>query len=208
MQKNMQTPIKINGISESIYAGFWIRVWAQLLDTLFVLPVLFLTLYINGLGKNMYFYTLLPNLLFILWYNVYLPQKNGGTPGKTMAGITIIRLDGNYISWKEAALLYVVVFSLSIINIIMISCNVLKSNDSVFMSLGWLKRSQYLMSLSPTFFKLTSWLANLWFVGEYVVLLINKRKRSISDFIAGTVVVKTDYLNDIELALNTNNSES
>lgn len=204
----MQIPLKINGISESIYAGFWIRVWAQILDTLFVLPVLFLTLYINGLGKNMYFYTLLPNLLFILWYNVYLPQKNGGTPGKTMAGITIIRLDGNYIRWKEAALLYVVVFSLSILNIIMISCNILKANDSVFMSLGWLKKSQYLMSLSPIFFKLTSWFTNLWFVGEYVVLLINKRKRSISDFIAGTVVVKTDYLNDIELALNTNNSES
>ena len=64
------------------------------------------------------------------------------------------------------------------------------------------------MSFSPIFFKLTSWLTNLWFVGEYFVLLINKRKRSISDFIAGTVVVKTDYLNDIELALNTNNSES
>ena len=204
----MQTPLKLSGITESIYAGFWIRVWAQILDTVFVLPVLFLTLYINGLGKNMYFYTLLPNLLFILWYNVYLPQKNGGTPGKTMAGITIIRLDGNYIRWKEAALLYVVVFSLSILNIIMISCNILKANDSVFMSLGWLKKSQYLMSLSPIFFKLTSWFTNLWFVGEYVVLLINKRKRSISDFIAGTVVVKTDYLNDIELALNTNNSES
>ena len=204
----MQTPLKLSGITESIYAGFWIRVWAQILDTVFVLPVLFLTLYINGLGKNMYFYTLLPNLLFILWYNVYLPQKNGGTPGKTMAGITIIRLDGNYISWKEAALLYVVLFSLSTLNIIMISCNVLKANDTLFMSLGWLKRSQYLMSFSPIFFKLTSWLTNLWFVGEYFVLLINKRKRSISDFIAGTVVVKTDYLNDIEMALNTNSSES
>ena len=204
----MQTPLKLSGITESIYAGFWIRVWAQILDTVFVLPVLFLILYINGLGKNMYFYTLLPNLLFILWYNVYLPQKNGGTPGKTMAGITIIRIDGNYISWKEAALLYVVLFSLSILNIIMISCNVLKANDTLFMSLGWLKRSQYLMSFSPIFFKLTSWLTNLWFVGEYFVLLINKRKRSISDFIAGTVVVKTDYLNDIEMALNTNSSES
>ena len=204
----MQTPLKLSGITESIYAGFWIRVWAQILDTVFVLPVLFLTLYINGLGKNMYFYTLLPNLLFILWYNVYLPQKNGGTPGKTMAGITIIRIDGNYISWKEAALLYVVLFSLSTLNIIMISCNVLKANDTLFMSLGWLKRSQYLMSFSPIFFKLTSWLTNLWFVGEYFVLLINKRKRSISDFIAGTVVVKTDYLNDIEMALNTNSSES
>lgn len=204
----MQTPLKLSGITESIYAGFWTRLWAQILDTLFVLPIVFLTLYLNGLGKNMYFYTLLPTILFMLWYNVYLPQKNGGTPGKIIAGLTIIRLDGNYINWKEAGLLYIVVFILGVFNMIMMSVNLLKADETIFLGLGWLKRSQYIMSFSPIFFKLTSWLTNLWFVGEYVVLLINKRKRSISDFIAGTVVVKTDYLNDIEMALNTNSSES
>ena len=204
----MQAPSKLSGITESIYAGFWTRLWAQILDTLFVLPIVFLTLYLNGLGKNMYFYTLLPTILFMLWYNVYLPQKNGGTPGKIIAGLTIIRLDGNYINWKEAGLLYIVVFILGVFNMIMMSVNLLKADETIFLGLGWLKRSQYIMSFSPIFFKLTSWLTNLWFVGEYFVLLINKRKRSISDFIAGTVVVKTDYLNDIEMALNTNSSES
>lgn len=202
MNNYMQTPLKINGINENIYAGFWLRLGAQILDTIFVLPVLFLILYLNGLDKNMYFYTLLPSLIFILWYNVYLPQKNGGTPGKVIAGLTIIRIDGNYIGWKEAGLLYIVVFTLSVFNMVMMSTNLLKADEATFMGLGWLKRSQYLMSLSPDFFKITSWLTNLWALGEYIVLFTNKRKRMTSDFIAGTVVVKTQYLEAIETEMN------
>lgn len=75
MNNYMQTPLRLNGINENFYAGFWLRLGAQILDTIFVLPVLFLLLYLNGLDKYMYFYTLLPSLMFILWYNVYLPQK-------------------------------------------------------------------------------------------------------------------------------------
>lgn len=144
----------------------------------------------------------------MLWYNVYLPQKNGGTPGKVVAGITIIRLDGNYISWKEAGLLYVVVFTLGIFNMIMMSVNLLKVNETTFLSLGWLKRSQYLISLSPIFFKIISWLTNLWVIIGYIVLFTNKRKRTTSDYIAGTVVVKTEYLDAIEADMNAAPSES
>jgi uncharacterized RDD family membrane protein YckC len=199
---NNRVPLKINGINENIYAGFWLRVWAQILDAVFVLPVLFLLLYLNGLDKNMYFYTLIPSMVFMLWYNVYLPQKNGGTPGKFIAGLTIIRIDGNYIGWKEAGLLYIVVFTLSVFNMVMMSANLLKADEVTFMGLGWLKRSQYLMSFSPDFFKITSWLTNLWVLGEYIVLFTNKRKRMTGDFIAGTVVVKTQYLEAIETEMN------
>ena len=198
----MQTPLKINGINENIYAGFWLRILALVLDSLFVLPVVFITLYINGLSKYMYFYTLLPSILFMLWYNVYLPKKNGGTPGKLAAGLTIIRLDGNHISWKEAGLLYIVVFVLGFFNMAMMSVNLLKVNEATFMGLGWLKRSQYLISLSPVSFKIISWLSNLWVIIGYIVLFTNKRKRMTGDFIAGTVVVKTQYLEAIETEMN------
>jgi uncharacterized RDD family membrane protein YckC len=198
----MQTPLKINGINENIYAGFWLRVWALILDTVFVLPVLFLTLYLNSLSKHMYFYTFLPTILFMLWYNVYLPQKNGGTPGKLAAGLTIIRLDGNRISWKEAGLLYIVIFAFGIFNMVMMSINLLKIDDVTFMSLGWIKRSQYLISLSPITFKIISWLSNLWVIIGYIVLFTNNRKRMIGDFIAGTVVVKTQYLDAIGTEMN------
>gem|GEM_PF-266280 len=195
--KNKQTPLKIEGISESLYAGFWTRLGSLLLDFIFILPVVFLVLYLNGLGKNIYFYTVIPNLIFSLWYHIYLPKKYGGTPGKLAVGITIIRLDGQPIDWKEAVLRHVVLFSLTILSSIIMTTSLLTADEETFTSLTWLQQSQYLMSLSPIFFKFYTWTSNIWIYSEFVVLLTNKRKRAIHDFIAGTVIVRAKYLNKI-----------
>jgi uncharacterized RDD family membrane protein YckC len=197
-----QVPLHIDGIEESIYAGFWKRFASLLLDFLFLTPVIFLSLYTNGLGKYFYLYTLIPNLVFGLWYNVYLPKVYGGTPGKIAVGITIIRLDGESIGWKEAFLRYSVLFGLTLLSSIMMILCLLKADEATFMKLGWMQRSVYLMSLYPLFFKLYSWANNIWFYGELIVLLTNKRKRAVHDFIAGTVIVKTKYLDKIRQEMN------
>lgn len=197
-----QTPLQIEGISESIYAGFWTRLGALLLDFIFILPVVFLVLYLNGLGKNMYFYTVIPNLIFGLWYHIYLPKQYGGTPGKLAVGISIIRLDGQPIDWKEAFLRHVVLFALTILSSIVMTSSLLAADEETFASLTWLQQSQYLMSLSPIFFKFYTWTSNIWIYSEFVVLLTNKRKRAIHDFIAGTVIVRTKYIDKIREVMN------
>lgn len=197
-----QTPLKIDGISESIYAGFWARLGSLLLDTVFMLPVVFLALYLNGFGKNYYFYTFIPLLAFELWYNIYLPKKYGGTPGKLAVGIMIIRLDGQPIDWKESILRYSVLLVLSILNTVMMTSCLLKADDATFNSLGWMQRSQYLVSLSPLFFRVYLWVSNIWVYGEFFVLLTNKRKRAIHDYIAGTVIVKSKYIDNIRETMN------
>jgi len=199
---NKQTPLQIIGISESLYAGFWTRLGSLLLDTLFLLPIIFLTLYLNGLGKNVYFMTLIPNLAFGLWYNIYLPKKYGGTPGKLAVGIKIIRLDGEAINWKEAILRHSVLLALTLLSSIMMTVCLLQADDTIFTNLSWLKQSAYIMSLSPAFFKFYTWATNIWFYGELIVLLTNKRKRAVHDFIAGTVIVRAKYLEQIRKAMN------
>ena len=82
------------------------------------------------------------------------------------------------------------------------SFNLLKVDEVTLNGLDWLKQSKYVMSLSPSFFKITTWLTNLWVISEYIVLFTNKRKRMTGDFMAGTVVVKTKYLDDIETQMN------
>lgn len=202
MMDNKQTPLQIEGISDNLYAGFWIRLGSLLLDTIFMLPIIFLILYINGLGKNVYFYSIIPNLAFALWYNIYLPKKYGGTPGKLVAGVKIIRLDGEAIGWKEATLRYSVMLILAILSSIwMINC-LLQADEATFTSLGWLQRTQYLMTLSPGFFKFYNWASNIWIYSEFIVLLTNKRKRAIHDFIAGTVIVRAKYVDQIREAMN------
>ena len=195
--EKVQTPLRLDGVIENIYAGFWIRLGSLFLDFLFVIPVTILTLYLNSLGKNVYFYTIIPSLLFGLWYNIYLPKRYSGTPGKLVAGIKIIRLDGQSIDWKEAILRHIVLLVLSILSIIvMVSC-IINADENTYTSLSWLKQSQYLMTLSPIFFKFYTWTSNIWIYSEFIVLLTNKRKRAIHDYIAGTVIVKGKYIDKI-----------
>jgi uncharacterized RDD family membrane protein YckC len=197
-----QIPVQIDGISESIYAGFWIRLGSHLLDIIFTLPVSFLVLYLNSLGKNIYFYTIIPSFVFSLWYHIYLPKKFGGTPGKLLLGIVIIKLDGQFIDWKEAILRHIVILSLTLLSSVFMAISILEADEEIFTSLSWLKQSLYLMSLSPVFFQFHRWAINIWGLSEFIVLLTNERKRALHDFIAGTVIVKTRYLDEIEKMMN------
>jgi uncharacterized RDD family membrane protein YckC len=203
--ENKQTPLEIDGIADNLYAGFWLRFGSFLLDALFMYPVIFLTLYLNGLGKNNYFYTLIPNLAFGIWYSIYLPKKYGGTPGTLVAGVNIIRLDGESIGWKEAILRHSVLLALSILSSIWMTSCLLSADDETFKNLGWLQQQQYLMTLSPGFFKFYNWASNIWMYSELIVLLTNKRKRAIHDFIAGTVIVRAKYVDQIREAMNQSN---
>jgi uncharacterized RDD family membrane protein YckC len=197
-----QIPLQIDGISENLYAGFWTRLGSLLLDSIFTLPVVFLILYLNSVGKNIYFYTIIPSFVFSLWYHIYLPKKFGGTPGKLVVGITIIKLDGQFIDWKEAILRQIVLLALSILSSVLMTISILEADEEIFTSLSWLNQSRYLMSLYPMFFKFNTWTSNIWIYSEFVVLLTNKRKRAIHDFIAGTVIVRTMYLDNIREVMN------
>ena len=198
---NKQTPIHISGIHESLYAGFWARFGSLLLDFIFVSPVVFATLFVNGLTRNAYFYTLIPGIVFGVWYNIYLPKRYGGTPGKIVSGIKIIRLDGEQIGWKEATLRHIVLLVMAFLSsIVMIVC-LLQADPETFSSLSWLKRTEYLMTFSPGFFAFYNWSSNIWIYSEFIVLLTNRRKRAIHDFIAGTVIVKEKYHEAIRKAM-------
>jgi len=200
-----ETPLEIDGINGSIYAGFWARFASFFLDALIMLPLIFLILYLNGLGKNIYFYTIIPNLLFGLWYHIYLPKKYGGTPGKLIFGMKIIKLNGEEIDWKEAILRHSILLILTLLSVVMMASCLVSADETVFNSLGWLKRSEYLMSLSPTFFLVYTWINNIWVYSEFIVLLTNKRKRAIHDYIAGTVIVKGKFVDIIRETIKTQN---
>ncbi len=201
-----KTPLKINGISTSIYAGFWIRLGSLLLDFIIMIPVVVFILFLNGLSMNYYYYTLIPNLIFTIWYRIYLVKKYGGTPGKLIMGIKILKIDGSDVSWKEAILREIVTISLtifaSIIQIIALS----QADKTHYESLTWLTKQKYVMSLTPLLFTIYTWSSNTWVYSEFFVLLFNKRKRALHDFIAKTVIVRTMYIDKIRETMNTDNN--
>lgn len=192
-----QIPFTISGIDNDIYAGFFVRLGSMLLDGIIMLPIILIILYVNGLSVNMYFYTIIPNLLFGIWYNIYLPKKYGGTPGKLIAGIKIIKINGKPIGWREAILRHSVLLGLTIYSVIIMIICLLKADETVFNDLDWLKRTHYLMSLATIPFTIYVWASNIWIYSEFIILLTNKRKRAAHDFIAGTAIVRTVYVNKI-----------
>ena len=188
-----ETPLTIDGITNSLYAGFWIRLGSILLDFIIIIPFTGIILYVNNLQLNFYFYTLIPSLIFGLWYNVYLVKKYGGTPGKLIVGIKIVKINGQNVEWKEAILRHIVMFGITLISIYIMIRSIGIADNTYYEDLTWIQKSQYLMGLSPVLFSIYTWLSNIWVYSELIVLLTNKRKRAIHDFIARTVIIRTKY---------------
>ena len=193
-----ETPLKLEGINDNIYASFGPRLASLLLDVVIMMPFIFIIQYINSSSKFMFFYTLIPNLIFGLWYHIYLPKKYGGTPGKVIMGLQILNLNGKSIVWKEAFLRHLIILLLTIFSSILMIDALLSVDDATFQNLSWIKQTQYLMSLSPVLFSIYTWLSNIWSWSELIVLLTNPRKRALHDYIAGTVIVKKRYVERIQ----------
>lgn len=190
-------PIKIEGINESIFAGFWIRLGALLLDFVIILPISILNMIISAHGKEMFVYTFAPIFIFGLWFNIYLVKKYGGTPGKLILGIKIIKLNGSNVGWKEAILRNLVLMVLTLFGSVVMLLKFTYADSAYYESLNWFQQQTYLALFVPGLSLVYMWLVNIWTYGEFIVLLTNKRKRAVHDYIAGTVIVKTQYLSTI-----------
>ena len=65
--------------------------------------------------------------------------------------------------------------------------------DEQYESMSFMERSAFIMASLPIWYKPIHWAHNIWIWGEFIVLLMNKRRRALHDFLAGTVVIKKKY---------------
>jgi uncharacterized RDD family membrane protein YckC len=75
-------------------------------------------------------------------------------------------------------------------------------DDNTYISLGFMKRNQLIATLNPLPGKVQSWMNGVWVVTGLIVLVSDPRKRSTHDFIAGTVVIKSIFLDKIRETIN------
>jgi uncharacterized RDD family membrane protein YckC len=204
--KNELLPVRFQGINGDVYAGFWVRVAAKLLDFIVLLPVIGLVLYINSISKSANLYIIIPNLLFGLAFEVLLVKIYGGTPGKLIMGLKIIQKNSDDIDWKASFYRYSVEFIIAILGAYVMFLTLNLIDDSTYTSLGFLKRNQLLSTINPIPMKIQSWTSFAWLVIGAIVLISNSRKRTTHDFIAGTVVIKSVYLREIREIMNSTES--
>lgn len=202
--KNELLPSRFQGINEDVYAGFWVRFAAKLLDFIIILPIVGLVFYVGSLSKSANIYMMIPNLLFGLAFEVVLVKIYGGTPGKLILGLKIIQDNGDNIDWKASFFRYSVEFIIAVIGIYVMFITLNMIDDSTYTSLGFFKRNQLLSTLNPMPTKIHSFTSFTWTAIGAIVLISNSRKRTTHDIIAGTVVLKSIYLNKIRDIMNSN----
>lgn len=152
---------------ESIYAGFWIRFGANLIDSIVLLIPLWVlnTIILLVTGVSTFDYTtgvvdenaflggyilaLLVNILIgVLYFVVLESSNNQGTVGKMAVGVKVVDVNGERITFAR--------------------------------------------SLGRYFSKM---LSGIMYIG-YIMIGLTKEKRGLHDFIAGTYVVKKNTVNE------------
>ena len=103
------------------YAGFWIRLGASIIDTIFILLIMYTIYYIvSGFSVHTVSATLsfpcvgfkswLLNLVYLaglsLVYIIGFWTWRGQTPGKMIVGIKVIRTDSSPITWQYSCRRY------------------------------------------------------------------------------------------------------
>ncbi len=184
-------PKEFSDIKESVYAGFELRAEALIMDSLIYLPIFALCLVLNKIEKSYLIYTSIFSFGFYVFYNVFLVYRFEGTPGKRKFKIKIKKKNGQRIGVKEALLREIV--SLTLIGVLRYAYVVtaLKMPDIEY-------DYQTFNSLKPFWYSFVDWTYNIWIMGEIIVLLLNKRKRALHDYIGGTVVIKDKFENVVE----------
>jgi len=166
-------------------------------------------MYLGNISKAGSLYGTLISLFIGLAYYVVLVKIYGGTPGKLIMKLKIIQKNGDDIDWKGAFYRYSVEFFIAILSLYVLFLTLNMIDDATYVSLGFMKRAETLSTLNPMPNKVYNWLNGAWVLSGLIVLLSNARKRTTHDFIAGTVVVKSIYLEMMRKVVNsTENQES
>jgi uncharacterized RDD family membrane protein YckC len=171
------------------YAGFWRRFGAYWLDVIVFMPFGLFALWLWNQTQAAQTISLLPSAAIGVWFHVYLVKRYGGTPGKLMLGLRILRVDGTPAGYKEALLRYAPLFVMAFFVSVAFAIAAWKMSEAEYLSLGWQDRFARLKQLTPWWYGPLYLLETIWVFSEFVVMMTNKKRRALHDFVAGTVVV-------------------
>lgn len=171
------------------YAGFWKRFVAGWIDGFVLLVPLIFFMWLQSVSRTWALLTLLPFTLFAYAYEIYFHGRWGQTVGKRSQNIRVVSVDGAAITWKQAFLRSSVGIGLGVLSAASNLVGLLKMTDDDFSSLSWLELLARQGELAPYSNEIAI-ASVVWTWSEVVVLLLNRKRRSLHDFIAGTVVVE------------------
>lgn len=104
-------------------------------------------------------------------------------------GIRVVRTTGERIGWRKAWLRSSVDVVFAALGIISSFIALAAISDTSYYEVGWLQRTNNIESHAPTWLAWSTVAIQIWGWSEIVVMLFNKKRRALHDFIAGTIVI-------------------
>jgi uncharacterized RDD family membrane protein YckC len=182
-------------IPKVTYGGFWRRLGANLIDGFIFLPfglLIFFLLARVSIWLIILFQIM--NFLIAALYPTILHAHYGATLGKMVTGLTVRKQNLEPIGWVEAIKRSSVDYGLILIIGVGNISTFLSIPQETFMHASTLEANQMLQAYQIPFYSYANTFFMLWFWSEVLVLLFNKKRRAIHDFIAGTLVVVKDSI--------------
>lgn len=172
------------------YAGFWRRALALVADYVIVLGVTAVQAVAAGVSIPVAVASNLVGGVVSVGYPIYFHARWGQTVGKMLTKIKVTRLDGAPLGLRPALLRSSVDVVLWVVFMVGLIRVLVTWTGPEWSSLGFLARGYAIeKGIAP----ISHWAyhsIDYWFWGELVVLLTNRKRRALQDFIAGTVVVE------------------
>ena len=179
----------VSGNGELRYAGIFRRVGAGLIDAAIILFFMFGIHWLSPHSRLIDGIWVVVIYFAGLVYSVYLVKRFGGTPGKRLLNLRICRTDGSAIGYREAILRESVQTVLGGVLTIGMLMALLSVSSADYLSYELIERAEFLREHAPAWYGFVDNCYNVWLFSEYIVMLTNKRRRSLHDLIAGTVVI-------------------
>ena len=170
------------------YSTFWSRVGAGLIDFIFISPLLAVN-YFMGDSAATHLYLILVTQLVTAFLYVYMVAKFGGTPGKLALGLRVAMLDGAPVNVKAACLRYGIWWTLGLISGIGMAIAATSIAPETLSS-GYMARTMAMSEVMPGWAVAASYGTQLFALASIIAMLVNDQRRTLHDFVAGTVVVR------------------
>ncbi len=171
------------------YAGLIKRILSYFIDVfLLLIFYIFITSYFINKSFQLFSIFTFSVILFRIICEVIFVKLAGGSPGKLIFGIIILKDDGTKVGWKESIIRYIIEIILSVINDIIIIIYI----SSTTINWGNINNGDLYKiinnGLNP-YTTIINFLIFMWVLSEFIVLNLNKRKKGLQDYLAGTIVI-------------------
>lgn len=164
-----------------------------MVDAIVIIPLALGLFYLQHLNFALALVLAALSTVLFAMYSIYFNAVYGGTLGKLSVGIRVTKPSGRKVGWREAWYRSSVDLVFATLLLILELASLFSVDWNAYQAAEFSDRITLITSQYPAWQNVVDTGNNIWVWGELIVLLLNKRRRAIHDYIAGTVVIHKDF---------------